>query len=182
MEQKKKKKHGPKRTTVAASAVGLCALLVGVSYFLGGDSQPIAAEPSRPAISPLQSILDRCEERSTEDLGNSRTRTRCTVEEHPAFMLEIIGHSGKLEAISMLVPTGGTPDRARERTQLGLEMFSAIAGAQADTFLSKEYIDAIGTSQTNMVFQNRLYRTQPVANAGVVFAVTPPNFSLESEN
>ena len=34
-------------------------------------------------------------------------------------------------------------------------------------------MDAIGTAETRLVYQGRVYRTQPVANVGLMFSVTP---------
>jgi hypothetical protein len=85
-----KKSQGPSLATVAGSAALLCVLLVAVSYFFRDDGQGATggqSPPTAPAASTLQPLLDRCEERSTEDAGEGRTRTRCTVKKHPAFMI-----------------------------------------------------------------------------------------------
>ncbi len=61
----------------------------------------------------------------------------------------------------------------REPAAVGLEMFGLVAGVGADVFLPKEYTDAIGTSETRLVYQGRLYITQPLTDVGLMFSVTP---------
>jgi len=188
-----KESQGPSRAIVAGSAALLCVLLVGVSYFLRDDSQGAPAEQSSPsasgalahgapAASTLKPLLERCEEGFNEDAGGGRTRTRCTSKRHPAFMMELLGAGDEIERASMLVPMRGTMSQLLERTQLGLELFGLVAGAQADVFLPRDYLDALGTSETSFVFEGRVYITQPIENVGVLFVVTPEAADSEAEN
>ena len=191
-----KKTGGPRVATVAGSAAILCVLLVAVAYFLHDDgygagdlqsssSAPEAASASAAesrAASPLRPLLDRCKEAPHEDLGEGRTRTRCTATTHPAFMMEVIGEGAEVERASLLVPMGGTMEQVLERTELGLELFSLLAGAKAEVFLPRDYLDAMGTTETRFVFQGRLYISQPVPDAGLVFAVLPEAADSAAEN
>jgi hypothetical protein len=65
---------------------------------------------------------------------------------------------------------------------VGLELFSLLSGADAEAFLPKEYLDAIGISETRFVFEERLYMTQPIANVGLVFVVMPESEVPAGEN
>jgi hypothetical protein len=191
-----KKSQGPSRATVAGSAAFICVLLVGAAYFLRDDSldavdeqpTPATSEASTafatgaPAASTLQPLLDRCDEGFNEDAGAGRTRTRCTAKKHPAFMMEVLGQGDEVERASMLVPMRGTLSQLLERTQVGLELFGLVAGTNADVFLPRDYLDAMGTSETSFVFQGRTYITQPIANVGLLFVVMPEAADSESEN
>jgi len=170
---KSKKSQGPSPATVAGSALFLCVVLVGAAYFFRDESQQAGGEQSPPAASTLHTILSRCEEQSTEDADDGRTQTRCTAKKHPAFMIEVRSLGDEVEAVSMLVPMRGTTEQLFDRMGLGLELFSLMAGVEADAFLPKEYMDAIGSSETSLVFKGRAYNTLPIANVGLVFSVIP---------
>jgi len=88
-------------------------------------------------------------------------------------MLEVIEDGDQIERASMLVPLRGTMNQLLDRMLVGLDMFGLVAGVRADVFLPKEYMDSIGTVETNLVYQGRVYRTQPIANVGLMFSVTP---------
>jgi hypothetical protein len=151
-----KKSQGPSRATVAGSAVVVCAVLIGAAYFLRDDSQ----QQPWPVKTPwLDAILARCDEGPTHDLVDGRVRTRCSTDTHPAFLIDIL-----------------------DRILFGLEMFGAIADARPESFLSKEYLDAVGLSKTGVVFQGRLYSTGPIPEVGLIFAVTPPDQDSASAN
>jgi hypothetical protein len=177
-----KKLRGPALAKIAGSAVLVCVVLIGVAYFLIGDGQQVTGEQSDPAASTLHGILARCDEGPTEDIVAGRTRTRCTTKAHPAFMIEVIGEGEEIESANMLVPMRGTMNQLLDRMLLGLEMFGVVAGLQADAFLPKEYLDAIGTSKTSLVFQGRVYTTQPIANVGLMFSVTPVEADTATNN
>lgn len=180
-----KKSQGPSRAMVAGSAALLCVLLVAVSYFLRDDGQEATGEHSPPVASTapvLAPLLGRCDEVSTEDAGKGLTRTRCAAKKHPAFMMEAIGEGGEIEKASLMVPMSGTMNKVLDRTLVGLEMFGLVAGVQPEVFLPKDYLDAIGTSETSFVYQGRLYMTQPVANVGLVFAVMPEPAASAADN
>jgi len=97
-------------------------------------------------------------------------------------MIEVIGEGEEIESANMLVPMRGTMNQLLDRMLLGLEMFGVVAGLQADAFLPKEYLDAIGTSKTSLVFQGRVYTTQPIANVGLMFSVTPVEADTATNN
>ena len=182
-----KKSQGPSRAVVAGSAAFFCVLLVGAAFFsrdvspdaVGEQATPAASETSgfvvtgAPAPSTLKPILDRCEEGFSEDAGDGRTRTRCTAKKHPAFMMELISEGDEVERASMLVPLRGTMSEVLERQQAGLDLFGLVAGAEADVFLPREFLDAMGTSETRFVFQGRMYVTQPIPKVGLIFLVVP---------
>jgi len=88
-------------------------------------------------------------------------------------MMDVIGDGEDIERANMLVPLSGTMNQLLDRMLLGLEMFGLVAGVDADVFLPKEYMESIGTSETSLVYQGRLYITQPLANVGLMFSVTP---------
>jgi hypothetical protein len=177
-----KKSQGPSLSTVAGSAVLLCIVLVGVAYFLRDDRQQGTGEQSPPAASTLRAILARCEEGPTEDILDGRTRTRCAAQAHPAFLIEVIGDGEEIDSAKMLMPMQGTTSQVLDRILLGLEMFGVVAGLRADAFLPKEYLDAIGTSKTSLVFQGRVYSTQPIPNVGLIMAVTPADADSAPKN
>ena len=191
-----KKSQGPSRAVIAGSAAFFCVLLVGAAYFFRDVSPdavaeqvtPAASETSgfvvtgAPAPSTLKPILDRCEEGFSEDAGDGRTRTRCTAKKHPAFMMELISEGDEVERASMLVPLRGTMSQVLERQQVGLDLFGLVAGAETDVFLPREFLDAMGTSETSFVFEGRVYITQPMANAGLLFVVMPEPAGSAAEN
>ena len=185
MEQKKS--QGSSRAMVAGSAAFFGVVLIGAAFFFrdegldttGQQAGPAASETSgfaaagAASASLLKPLLERCEEGGTGDAGGGRTRTRCIAKSHPAFMMELIGAGEQVERASMLVPMTGTMSEVLDRTQLGLDLFSLVAGAQADDFLPGDYLGAMGTSETSFVFEGRVYITQPMANAGLLFVVMP---------
>ena len=177
-----KKSQRPGLATLAGGAVLVCVLLIGAAYFLRDDNTRATGEHSSPAASTLHEILARCEEEPTEDTIDGRTRTRCATKVHPAFMIDVISEGDDLVSAKMLTPMRGTMNQLLDRMLLGLEMFGAVAGAQADAFLPKEYLDAIGTSKTSLVFQGRAYTTEPIANVGLIFAVTPADADSAPED
>ncbi len=185
------KSQGPRLATVAVSAALVCVVLAGAAYLLRDDvAETGVEEPASATWTPedavaasiLGPVVARCEEGSNEDIGSGRTKTRCTVKRHPAFMLEVIGQGDEVERASLMVPMAGDMNQLLDRMLVGLELFSLVAGTQADTFLPKEFLDAIGTGETRAVFQGRLYMTRPVAGVGLVFAVLPEPLDSADDN
>ena len=177
-----KKSQGLSLATVAGGAALLCAALVGTVYFLGGDGEEVSGEQSAPAApvgspasaeSALQMILAGCEKPSIEEIADGRRRTRCTSEENPAFLLEVIEQGDAIYSAKMLVPLGVTTDEIINWRRRGLEMFGAMAGTQPQAFLPVEFLDAIGARRTVFVFEGRQYTTLPIPSVGVAFGVTP---------
>ena len=185
------KSQGPRLATVAASAALVCVVLVGIAYLLRDDvAETRVEEPTSAAWTPedavaaslLGPVVARCEEGSNEDIGSGRTKTRCAVKRHPAFMLEVIGQGDEVERASLLVPMAGDMNQLLDRMLVGLELFSLVAGTQVDAFLPKEFLDAIGTGETRAVFHGRLYMTRPIADVGLVFAVLPEPLDSADDN
>lgn len=168
-----KKSQGPGPAKIAVSAVLLCVVLVGVAYLLKGQGPKTTQESATLATSRLQGIFDRCAEPPTVDMVDGRTRLRCANQAHPSFMLEVTGEGDEIDTAGMMVPMRGNLDQLRENSLLGLEMFGLIAGVQAEVFIPRDVLDAVGSSETNFVFEKRLYHTKPVANVGLVFVVRP---------
>ena len=169
----RKKSRGPSHAVVAASALVFCAVLVGAAYWFRMDAGPAPVGTASLATSKLHSFYERCEGGPSRDVVDGRPRTRCASKAHPAFMMEVIGEGDDIERANMLVPQSGTMNQLLDRMLVGLEMFGLVAGVRADLFLPREYMDSIGTTETSLVYQGRVYRTQPVANLGLVFSVAP---------
>lgn len=167
-----KKSQGPSLATVAGSAVLMCAVLVGAAYWFRTDQDQTGAEQSPLAASTLQSLYARCPDGLSQEQVDGRTRLRCETQQHPAFIMEVVGEQDAIERASMLVLMGGTSNRTLDGILVGLEMFGLVAGAPPEEFLSKEYLDAVGTSKTSLAHQGRVYSTQAIAKVGLMFAVT----------
>ncbi len=178
----RKKLQGPSHAVVGASALVFCAVLVGAAYWLRVDAGPAAVGTSTLATSKLHTFYERCEGGSSHDVVDGRPRTRCSSNAHPAFMMEVIGEGDEIERANMLVPLSGTMNQLLDRMLLGLEMFGLVAGVNADVFLPKEYMESIGTSETRLVYQGRLYITQPLTNVGLMFSVTPEGDDAAARN
>ena len=178
----RKKLQGPSHAVVGASALVFCAVLVGAAYWLRVDAGPAAVGTSTLATSKLHTFYERCEGGPSHDVVDGRPRTRCASKAHPAFMLEVIEDGGQLERATMLVPLGGTMNQLLDRMLVGLEMFGLVAGVPADVFLPKEYMEAIGTAETNLVYQGRVYLTQPVAGVGLMFSVAQEGDDAAARN
>ena len=176
----RKKSQGPSHAVVGASALVFCAVLVGAAYWFRVDAGPAAVGTATLATSKLHSFYERCEGGPNRDVVDGRPRTRCASKAHPAFMLEVIEDGDQIERASMLVPLTGTMNQVLDRMLVGLEMFGLVAGVPPDRFLPKEYMDAMGTTETHLVYQGRVYLTQPVANVGLMFLVTPEGDSAPS--
>jgi len=178
----RKKSQGPSHAVVGASALIFCAVLVAAAYWLRVDAGPAAVGTSTLATSKFHTFYERCEGGPSHDVVDGRPQTRCASKVHPAFMLEVIEEGDQIERATMLVPLGGTMNQLLDRMLVGLEMFGLVAGVPADVFLPKEYMDSIGTAETNLVYQGRVYRTQPVANVGLIFLVTPEDDDAAPRN
>jgi hypothetical protein len=177
-----KKSQGRALATVAGSVVLLCAVLFGAAYVIENDAPPQPDEKAPLATSSLRALFARCDEKPVEESVDGRVQTRCTSRKHPAFMIAVTEEGEQVHSASMLVPMRGTTSQLLERRLLGLEMFEAVAGARADAFLPKEYVDAIGTRETRFAFEGRVYVTQPVASVGLIFLVTPGDSEAASGN
>ena len=163
----------PSSVKVAASALVVCAVLVGASYFLRDEGEAGVSTPSVPELPALQEILARCEEGPTVETVEAGVRTRCTARKHPAFMMELVSNGDQILAASVLVPTQGPAEQQMQRTAVGFQLFEAIAGVPASTFLPEDYMDFVGSRETSVVFKGRNYNTQPIEGVGLVFSALP---------
>lgn len=177
-----KKSQGPGVAAIAGSAVLLCAVLVGAALWFRDDGGPGTADRGPIAASTLQPIYDRCESEISQDVVDGRTRTRCDRTSHPAFMLEVQGLGDEIDTAKMFMPLGGNMNELLDRMLVGLEMFGLVAGVRVDRFMPKEHTDAIGTSRTSLVYQGRVYTTDRIAAVGLVFAVTPEDWTPSPAN
>jgi len=177
-----KKSQGPSVAALAGTAVLLCVVLVGAALWLRDDGKSATADGTPIAASTLQTLYDRCEGEISQDVVDGRRRTRCNRKAHPAFMLEVLGTADEVEEAKMLVPLGGSMNKLLDRMLVGLEMFGLVAGLRADLFMPKEHTDGIGTSKTSLVYQGRVYTTQPIASVGLMFAVWPEDAVLSPSN
>ncbi|MFW2388241.1 MAG: hypothetical protein ACN4G0_07890 [Polyangiales bacterium] len=168
-----KKSQGPSVAALAGTAVLLCVVLVGVALWVRDDGKSATADGTPIAASTLQPLYDRCESELSQDVVNGRNRTRCNRTSHPAFMLEVLGTADQIDEAKMLVPLGGSMNKLLDRMLVGLEMFGLVAGLRADLFMPKEHTDGIGTSKTSLVYEGRVYATQPITGVGLMFAVGP---------
>lgn len=166
-----KKSQGPSRAVLVGSAAIVCAVLVGATYFLRDENARSTSGRSSPATSTLQPLFERCDAEPGVEVVEGLTRTTCTAQEHPAFMIYSDADGDVIERAGLMVPMHGRPGQLAERTLVGLEMFSLIAGAPAETFLSPEVIADIGVRETRVVHDSLVYVTQPIANVGLVFSV-----------
>lgn len=179
---KQERSQGPSRAALVGSSVLVCAVLVGAAYWLRDEGSQTGRSPGPPATSKLQAIYDRCEGAIERDEIEGRPRTRCTRKSHPAFMIEVIGDERHIDKATMLVPMRGDMNQLLDRMLVGLEMFGAVAGVRADHFLPKDYTEAMGTSETRLAYEGKEYVTQPVANLGLVFSVTPVGVTSQPAN
>ena len=168
-----KKSQGPSRATLATSAMVVCAVLVGAAYFMRDESTSIVGAPSSPAASTLQPLFDRCTgERSTE-VVDGLSRTTCTSQTHPAFMVYQDANDSVIVRAGVMVPLHGRSEELAERKLVGLELFGLMAGEPADSFLPPEAMADIGVRGTRIMREGLAYETQPMANVGLVFTVSP---------
>ena len=99
------------------------------------------------------------------------TRTMCTSRKHPAYMIYVDADGDALERAGLMVPMHRKRQAREERKLVGLEMFSLIAGAPAESFLPPEQLADIGARATRFTHEGLVYETQPMANVGLVFSV-----------
>ncbi len=177
-----KKSQGPSRATLAASAVVLCAVLVGAAYFMRDESVPMIGAASSPATSTLQPLFERCEGEPSTEVVDGLNRTTCTSQTHPAFMVYQDASDSVIVRAGVMVPLHGSTEDLAERMLVGLEMFGLMAGESADSFLSAEMVEDIGVRVTRVRRNGLAYETQPIANVGLVFTVTPANVDSGARN
>ena len=177
-----KKSQGPSRGALLASAVVLCVVLVGAAYFFRDDSQRAAVSASLPAASTLQPLFERCEGEPSVEMVDGLTRTTCTSQSHPAFMIYQDANEQAIVRAGLMVPMYGSPEDLDERKLVGLEMFSLAAGVPAESLLSPEMLAEIGVRPTRVVRDGLAYQTQPMANVGLVFTVLPVPPEEASDN
>ena len=177
-----KKSQGPSRAVLVSSAVVLCAVLVGAAYFLRDEGAPIVGAPSSPAASALQPLFERCDGEPSVEVVDGLTRTTCTSRQHPAFMVYQDVNAEVIVRAGLMVPMHGQQGQLAERTLVGLQLFSLMAGEAADSFLPPETINEIGKRPTRVAREGLAYETQPVANVGLIFTVTLAGLTPDAEN
>ncbi|UCH28726.1 MAG: hypothetical protein JSV06_10665 [Myxococcales bacterium] len=179
---KSKKSQGPSRAALVASAVILSAVLVGSAYFSRDENARSSRARPSPAASTLQPLFERCDGEPTVEVVDGLTRTTCTCREHPTFMIHTDVDGEAIERAGLMVPMYGREQDLEERKLVGLELFSLIAGAPAETFLPPEQLAEIGVRQTRFTHKGLTYATQPVGNVGLVFSVNhaPPDAASEN--
>ena len=168
-----KKSQGPSRATLVSSAVVVCAVLVGAAYFMRDEGVTTVVAPSSPAASALQPLFERCEGEPNVEVVDGLTRTTCTSQTHPAFMVYQDVNDSVIVRAGLMVPMYGRAEDLTERKLVGLEMFSLMAGQPAESFLTPEMVADIGVRTTRVLREGLAYGTQPMANVGLVFTVTP---------
>lgn len=175
------KSQGPSRAVLISSAVILCAVLVGAAYFMGDETEAIPVAASSPAASTLQPLFERCEGEPSVEVVEGLTRTTCTSRTHPAFMIYQDANDSVIIRAGVMVPMYGRSGELAERTLVGLEMFGLMAGVPAESFLSPETMAEIGVRPTRLAREGLDYRTQPMANVGLVFTVAPVSAGTDPE-
>jgi hypothetical protein len=177
-----KKSQGPSRAVLVSSAAALCAVLIGAAFFLRDESAtPMGASPS-PAASALQPLFERCEGDPDVEVVDGLTRTTCTSRTHPAFMVYQDANGSVIVRAGLMVPLYGRHEELAERKLMGLELFSLMAGEPAESFLPPEMVADVGARATRVVREELAYETQPVANVGLIFTVTPAVVGPDTEN
>jgi len=177
-----KKSQGPSRATLVASSAVLCAVLLGAAYFLRDESVAMIGAASSPAASALQPLFDRCEGEPSIEVVNGLTRTTCTSQTHPAFMVYQDANDVVIVRAGVMVSLHGRPGDLAERKLVGLEMFGLMAGEPADSFLPPEMVADIGVRGTRVMRGGLAYETQPMANVGLLFTVTPVTVASAPNN
>lgn len=168
-----KKSQGPSRAVLVSSALVLCAVLLGAAYFLRDEIESPMGATSSPAASTLQPLFERCEGEPSTEVVDGLTRTTCTSQRHPAFMVYQDVNRSAIVRAGVMVPLYGRQEELAERKLVGLELFSLMAGEPASSFLPPEMLADIGVRATRFMREGHAYATQPMANVGLVFTVTP---------
>jgi hypothetical protein len=177
-----KKSQGPRRAVLVASAAILVAVLVGSAYFLRDESARSVGASSSPATSKLRPLFERCNQEPSLEVVEGLTRITCTSQSHPAFMVYSDADGDRIVRAGLMVPMPGGEQQRAERKLVGLELFSLMAGVDAETFLPAELVADIGIRETRFTREGWEYATQPMANVGLVFTVLPASEAAESRN
>jgi hypothetical protein len=119
----------------------------------------------------LQPLFERCDGEPEVEAVDGIRRTTCTTRQHPTFMLYSDVSGDVIDRAGLMVPMYGRSQQYEERKLLGLELFSLIAGAPAESFLPADQLADIGARQTRFTREGLVYMTQPLANVGLVFTV-----------
>ena len=168
-----KKPQGPGRATLLVSAVVLCVVLIGAAYLMRDESMQVEVTASLPAASTLQPLFDRCGGEPSTEVVDGLTRTTCTSQSHPAFMVYQDANAEVIVRAGLMVPMYGKDQQYEERKLLGLELFSLVSGMPVETLLEPEVLADVGVAATRTVRDGLVYQTQPMANVGLVFTVMP---------
>ena len=161
-----------RRVALAGSVLAVCAIAAGTVYVARYGLSPAGETHVPSSASILQPLLDRCDEAPSVEVVAGGTRTRCTARRHPAFMIFVDAKGDAIDRAGLMVPMHPADGATAERIPVGLEMFSLLAGAPASSFVPPEQLADIGLRKTRFVRDGLVYVTQPMANVGLVFAVT----------
>jgi len=167
---------------LVTSAVVLCAVLVCAAYFMRDESASIVGAAESPAASTLQPLFERCEGEPSVEVVDGLTRTTCTSQTHPAFMVYQDANDSVIVRAGLMVPLYGREQDLAERKLVGLEMFTLMAGEPVDTFLPPAAMADIGVRATRVTRKGLAYSTQPIANVGLIFTVLPTAADSEADN
>ena len=177
-----KESQGPSRAVLVTSAVVLCAALIGAVYFMRGETASSIGAAESPAASTLQPLFERCGGEPSVEVVDGLTRTTCTSQAHPAFMVYQDANDSMIVRAGLMVPLYGREQELAERKLVGLEMFALMAGEPVETFVPPAAMADIGVRATRVTRQGLTYSTQPVANVGLIFTVLPAAADSEADN
>ena len=110
-----KKPQGPGRATLLVSAVVLCVVLIGAAYLMRDESTQFEVTASLPAASTLQPLFDRCGGEPSTEVVDGLTRTTCTSQSHPAFMVYQDANAEVIVRAGLMVPMYGKDQQYEER-------------------------------------------------------------------
>lgn len=175
-----KKSQGPSRAVLIASAIIICVALLSAAYFMRDEASRSKSQRTAPATSTLEPLFARCDSEPKVEMVDGLSRTTCTARTHPAFMIFADADGDAIRKAGLMVPLRGSTGELAERTAVGFELFSLMAGEPAESFLPAELIADVGVRETHFERDGLLYVTQPMAEVGVVFSVLPPSDSVYS--
>ena len=170
---KSEKSQGRYRNAALIGIVVLTTIATGVALFLWKQRAPKELDWPSPATSTLRPLLERCDVEPRVEVVDGLTRTTCTAREHPTFMIFYDADDGALRTVGLMVPMHTDPEQLAERTPVGFQMFSLVAGEPAESFLPATLQANVGARETSFTRDARVYATRPMGGVGLVFSVTP---------
>ena len=165
------KPQGPSRAVLIGSAALLTLVLVGAAYFLGDSSPAMLDRPSLVA-SKFQPLLERCDDDPRTEPRDGALRTSCVCRRDPAFAFYAEADGDAIDKAGLMVSLNSGDEDRKAGTDLGLELFSLMAGVPAQSFIPAEQLQDIGIVKTELARDGLIYVTGPVAGDGLVFSVS----------